>query len=164
YAAVVPDAGQARWLADLITGLADLPPGAVVRSDGPVRLVPADGGLLPHLTVQQNLVRAHRVARERVPRARAVEACQVRASRCGLDEDVLKRYPYEITPGRRRLAGVARALCAEAAVIVLEDAAGLPTWKVLLNLEHNPELLRPALLLITADGRRADGFKDLHHA
>ncbi len=161
YALVTGDATSARLMADVVAGLVEPPGTTVVRGTGPVRLVPADGGLLPHLTVGQNLVRAHRVARRRVPRGRAAEACQVCASRCGLDDDVLRRHPYEITPGRRRLAGVARALCAEAAVVVLEDAAGLPTWKAVLNLEHTPELYWPALLLVTSDERRADGFRDL---
>ena len=163
YVAVVPDAARARRLAGRVAGRADLPAGAVVRSGGVVRLVPAGGGLLPHLTVLGNLVRAYRVARGRVPKARVVEACQAWAAQCGLD-DVLQRYPYEISPGRRRLAGVARALCADAAVIVLEDADGLPTWGVLLNPDHNPGLLRAALLLITPHRERAVGFRELSGA
>lgn len=160
YAAVIADAGRARRLADLVTGLADPPAGGAVDRGGPARLVPAEGGLLPHLTVLKNLVRAYRAARRQVPRARAVEACQGLASQCGVG-DVLQRYPYEIAPGRRRLAGVARALCAEAMVIVLEDADGLPTWDVLLDPEHNPGLLGVALLLVTPDQGRAAGFARL---
>jgi len=163
YAALVADPGRARLLADLVTGLAELPPGAAVTGDGPVRLVPADGGLLPHLTVLQNLVRAHRLARRQVPRRRAVEACREWAAQCGLD-DVARRYPHELTPGRRRMGGVARALSSEAEVIVLEDAVGLPTWATLLNLEHNPDLLGKALLLITPDRERATGFTELDGA
>jgi ABC-type taurine transport system ATPase subunit len=163
YVALVRDVAEGRWLADVVTGLVDPPPGVTVRRHGPVRLVPADGGLLPHLTVSRNLVRAHRAARSRVPRAMAGTVCGVLAKQCGLS-DVLQRHPHQITHGRRRLAGVARALCGDATAIVLEDAAGYPTWGALLRSDHNPPLLGTALLLVTTDRGRADGFAELADA
>ncbi|QNE19276.1 hypothetical protein F1D05_16850 [Kribbella qitaiheensis] len=156
--ALVPaDAATARQCADLITGIGEPADDIVVKAGGTVRLVPAEGGLLPHLTVLGNVVHGHTVT-HRVTNDAAAEESRVTAARCGL-EDVLQRYPHEITPGRRRLAGVARALRAHPAVIVLEDAAGLPTWGSLLRLEHNPELWSVALLLITTDPARATGFR-----
>jgi len=155
-AVVVADPDDARELADLLVGLVDPPPGVTVSRPDRVRLVPPEGGLLPHLTVLGNLVHASCVTRSLVIGA-AAEACRETASECGLD-DVVNRYPHEITPGRRRLAGVARALCADATVIVLEDAPGLPTWGALLDLEHNTELLSVALLLITPGKDRTAGF------
>jgi hypothetical protein len=56
------------------------------------------------------------------------------------------------------VAGVARALRSGPAVIVLEDAPGLPTWGSLLQLDSNAELARPVLLLITTDPARTTGF------
>lgn len=156
-AVVVPDATSARQLADLISGLEECPADAVLRAAGAVRLVPAEGGLLPHLTVLGNLLHGHNLT-HRVTRRTAEEQCMFTAGHCGL-EDVLNRYPHEITPGRRRLAAVARALCAHPSVIVLEDAAGLPTWGSLLQLDHNSELSSAALLLITTDLDRATGFR-----
>jgi ABC-type nitrate/sulfonate/bicarbonate transport system ATPase subunit len=156
-ALVMPDATAARRLADLVVGLDDPPANAIVKAAGAVRLVPAEGGLLPHLTVLGNVVHGHTVT-HRVTRKAAEEQSRVTAGRCGL-EDVLDRYPHEITPGRRRLAGVARALRAHPAVIVLEDAAGLPTWGSLLRFDHNPELWSAALLLITTDAARTTGFR-----
>jgi ABC-type taurine transport system ATPase subunit len=155
-ALVVPDTAHARRLADLVSGIEAAPAGATVQAGGAVRLVPAEGGLLPHLTVLGNLVHGHTVT-HRVTRRAAADECRVTASRSGLD-DVLHRYPHEITPGRRRLAAVARALRAHPAVIVLEDSAGLPTWGSLLRFDANPELLSAALLLITSDEHRAAGF------
>ncbi|MEV8374175.1 hypothetical protein AB0P21_15645 [Kribbella sp. NPDC056861] len=155
-ALVVQDATTARLLADLISGLEEPPPDAIVERSGEVRLVPAEGGLLPHLTVLGNVVHGHTVT-HRVTRRAAEDESRVTATRCGL-EDVLDRYPYEVTPGRRRLAGVARALRAHPAAIVLEDAAGLPTWGSLLRFD-NPELWFPALLLITTDPARTTGFQ-----
>jgi ABC-type thiamine transport system ATPase subunit len=157
-ALVVADAATARFAADLITGLEDPPVDVVVKAGGPVRLVPAEGGLLPHLTVLGNVVHGHTVT-HRVTRRAAEEESQMTAGLCGLG-DVLDRYPHEITPGRRRLAGLARALRADRAVIVLEDAAGLPTWGSLLQYKANPLLKSAALLLITTDNARTDGFVD----
>src|SRR5215204_2867943 len=144
YAAVTADGEQARLLADLVTGLAPVPEKAIVRSSGPVRLVPADGGLLPHLSVLQNLVRSYRLMHGSVPKTLSADTCRASAGRYGLGE-VLDRYPCEITPGQRRRAGVARALCAGAQVVVLEDRVGLPTWGNVLDDGHDPELLRTAL-------------------
>src|SRR5262249_54034778 len=131
-ALVVPDPRQARWLADLIAGLEKPPPGARVEGSDGVRLVPAEGGLLPHLTVLGNLMHGARVSpgSRTVPRPTAEQRCRETANRCGLD-DVLDRYPFEITPGRRRLAGLARALRSKPAAVVLEDAPGMPTWGAL---------------------------------
>jgi ABC-type thiamine transport system ATPase subunit len=154
---VVSKPADARYCADLIAGLEEPPPDAVVKAGGAVRLVPAEGGLLPHLTVLGNVVHGHTVT-HRVTRRAAEDESRVTAARCGL-EDVLDRYPHEVTPGRRRLAGVARALRAHPAAIVLEDAAGLPTWGSLLRFDHNPELWSAALLLITTDPARTTGFR-----
>lgn len=125
---------------------------------GSCRLVPAEGGLLPHRTVLGNLVHGNRVGRI-IPRATAVEEIALTATGCGLD-DVLDRYPHEITAGRRRVAGLARALCGLPAVtaVVLEDAPDLPTWPNLLEAVHAPELFSVALLLLTYDAERAVGF------
>ncbi|MEU8221553.1 hypothetical protein [Kribbella sp. NPDC048915] len=157
-AVVVPHAADRRRLADIAAGLDDPPSGAMVLAGGPVRLVPAEGGLLPHLTVLGNVMHGHRSAQPATKQA-AREAGLVKAIGCGL-EDVLDRYPHEITPGRRRLAGVARALGAYPRAIVLEDANGLPTWGSLLSLRPNPDLASAALLLITTSADRTAGFDD----
>ena len=157
-AMVLPSAADRRRLADLVVGADDPPDGVTVRAGGPVRLVPAEGGLLPHLTVLGNVTHGHRTMR-RVTRQAAREQSLVKAVQCGL-EDVLDRYPHELTPGRRRLAGVARALGAYPRVILLEDANGLPRWGSLLSIRPNPELASTALLLVTTDGARTTGFGD----
>ena len=156
-ALVMPSAAAARQLADLLIGAEDPPEGAVVKATAGVRLGPAEVGLLPYLTVLGNVIHGHTVS-HRVTRKAAEDECRVTAARCGL-EDVLDRYPHEITPGRRRLAGVARALRAHPSAIVLEDAGGLPTWGSLLRFETNPELWSAALLLITTDSARTTGFR-----
>jgi ABC-type thiamine transport system ATPase subunit len=154
---VLETRAEARLCADLIAGLDEPPPNAVIDTgDGPVRLVPAEGGLLPHLTVLGNILHGH-IATHRVTRDAADKQCRLTATNCDLD-DVLHRYPHEITPGRRRLAGLARAVRADPSVIVLEDAPGLPTWGSLLRPDNITELWSIALVLITTDPERAKGF------
>jgi ABC-type taurine transport system ATPase subunit len=157
-AVVVPQAADRRRLADIVTGLEDPPPEAIVLPTGAVRLVPAEGGLLPHLTVLGNVVHGH-LTTHSITKQAAKDQSRVQAVGCGL-EDVLDRYPHEITPGRRRLAGVARALGAYPRVIVLEDANGLPTWGSLLSIRPNADLDSVALLLITTSTTRTTGFAD----
>jgi ABC-type taurine transport system ATPase subunit len=158
-AVVVPQAADRRRLADIVTGLDDPPRGALVLAGGSVRLVPAEGGLLPHLTVLGNVMHGHRTMHS-VTKQAAREESLVKVISCGL-EDVQDRYPHEITPGRRRLAGVARALGAYPRAIVLEDATGLPSWGSLLSIRPNPDLASAALLLITTNASRTTGFVDV---
>lgn len=175
-AIVSPDRRIARSIADAIVGIGPQSHRVSFRdgrsSGGRVRLVPPDGALLPHLTVLGNIVstrrrtgRRHRLAAEQEIRAKAAEY--------GLD-DLLDRYPHEIPVGRRRMAGLARALRARPAALVLEDEKGMPTWGSLLatawrgyqvradhadaRQSHTPELLATAatvLIVPTADGARA---------
>ncbi len=147
---------EARLCADLIAGLDEPPPNATVETNGRVRLVPAEGGLLPHLTVLGNIVHGHITAHQ-VTNEAADKQCQLTASNCDLG-DVLLRHPHEITPGRRRLTGLARAVRADPSVIVLEDAPGLPTWGSLLRPDNITELWSIALVLITTDAERAKDF------
>jgi ABC-type polar amino acid transport system ATPase subunit len=157
-AVVVPQAADRRRVADIVSGLDEVPPGAIVLPGGPVRLVPAEGGLLPHFTVLGNVMHGH-LTTQSITRQAAREQSMVQAMGCGL-EDVLDRYPHEITPGRRRLAGVARALAAYPRAIVLEDANGLPTWGSLLSIRPNLDVTSVALLLITTSTTRTAGFDD----
>ena len=81
-ALVMPTAAAARRLADLVIGVEDPPAGAVVKTGGAVRLVPAEGGLLPHLTVLGNVIHGHTVA-HRVTRQAAKDAAPRRRSGAG---------------------------------------------------------------------------------
>lgn len=179
-AIVIPAPQVARALADAITGIAAPRSGRAVLAEDtsshddqrarPIGLVPADGGLLPHLTVLRNVVYARTIV-DRVRRSRAERDFRARAADYGLD-DILDRYPYEITVGRRRMVGLVRALQRDPEAVVLEDATDMPTWGALLDrawhgygegLTTQPDWARPAhplvgvaTLLITysADGAR----------
>ncbi len=144
-----------RQLADLVAGLEELPAEAVVKASGPVRLVPAEGGLLPHLTVLGNVVHGH-LRTHKVTRRAAEDECR-QAADCGL-EDVLDRYPHEITPGRRRLAGCGPRPRGSTRSRRAGGCAGPADLGILLLFPYGP--VGSALLLITTDPTRTTGFSD----
>jgi hypothetical protein len=131
-AIVSPAPHIGRAVADAITGIS--PFGGRVSitgpADGRVRLVPTDGGLLPHLTVLENIISTRRSSRRRHT-VDAEQELRAKAASYGLD-GLLDRYPHEIPVGRRRMTGLARALRARPDALVLEDDLGLPTWGALL--------------------------------
>lgn len=124
-AVVIAEDSAATALADVIVGLSRPAQGTVSldheditglppESRG-VGLVPVDGGLLPHQSVERNIA-AGRHDRIR-PRKVAGEL------HLG---DVLTAYPHALSPAQRLQAAVARALCRrpEPDAIVIEDRAG----------------------------------------
>ncbi len=126
---VATDARAATALADVLLGLARPVSGSVyhrghdVTAAPPGRrgiaLVPAGGGLLPHLTVERNVAyggdRAH--AADRI---RDLQLEGIRALR-----------PHELSPAQRLRVAVARALChqRDPVAIVFEHRAGGPPYR-----------------------------------
>lgn len=110
----------ARALADVLAGFGPRVAGTV-QASGPVALVPPGGALLPHLTVGANLAFGP-AARRREHRRAAVEP----AARLLQVDSVLDLHPDRLSAGQRLRAGLARAVAAEPAVIVVEDGPGSP--------------------------------------
>jgi ABC-type transporter Mla maintaining outer membrane lipid asymmetry ATPase subunit MlaF len=184
-AAIVPDQQAVHSLANTVVGLDEPDDGRVLVDNAAVagqhsdhrhhrrhragrrsrhcriRLVPASGGLVPELTVLDNIVNAQ-CPTARAPREQADRMVDDAVESFGLDP-LLDRRPEHLTPGERRLAGLALALCWEPSAVVLEDAAGLPTWDAVLAEQRRRQTLEPevepfagvAVLLITTDAARA---------
>jgi putrescine transport system ATP-binding protein len=113
-----PLAGRA--LADVLAGLAG-PEDGDLAIDGRVALVPPGGALLPDLTVAANLalgLRAHSAADLRARVEHAARLLQV--------EGALELHPDRLSAAQQLRAGMARALAAEPALVVLEDRTGMP--------------------------------------
>jgi ABC-type thiamine transport system ATPase subunit len=119
-AVVHTDVPYAAVLADVILGLAKPESGSIQVGDREVTalpagrrgiaLVPAGGGLLPHLTVERNVEYPGGDAARWIRRLRL--------------EGISRFRPHELSPVQRLQVALARALSTEPAAILLEDRAG----------------------------------------
>lgn len=153
-AIVTADAPVGTALADVILGLASPCAGAVHRDGADVTgypagsrgiaLVPAGGGLLPHLTVEGNIAYAG---------DRAHVGDRIRELRL---EGIRRLRPHQLSGIERMQVAVARALChrPEPVAIVYEDRAGQAPFRAAVK---TARVHGAAVLVITDRGDEFDG-------
>jgi osmoprotectant transport system ATP-binding protein len=116
-ALVLPTSGQV-----LIDGkpTSDTDPTTLRRSIG---YVIQETGLFPHMTVERNAALALELAGQ-PPAQRQSRAAEVLAL-AGLDPvDLRARYPWQLSGGQRQRVGLARALAADPAVLLMDEPFG----------------------------------------
>src|SRR5208282_3990015 len=112
-----------------------LPTSGEVRVNGrstaewdPIRLrrsigyVIQDGGLFPHFTVERNIALVPQI--ENWPQARIVARVRELLAIVGLKDELASRYPGQLSGGQRQRVGVARALAADPAILILDEPFG----------------------------------------
>jgi osmoprotectant transport system ATP-binding protein len=94
----------------------------VIRLRRSIGYVIQDVGLFPHFTVERNIGIVPRIegwTAERI-HLRVQELLQM----VGLEAELASRYPHQLSGGQRQRVGVARALAADPAILLMDEPFG----------------------------------------
>jgi osmoprotectant transport system ATP-binding protein len=111
-----PSSGEVR-VNGVSTGQSD-----VIRLRRSIGYVIQDVGLFPHFTVERNIGLIPRI--EGWPAARIQLRVEELLRMVGLDEQIGARYPHQLSGGQRQRVGVARALAADPAILLMDEPFG----------------------------------------
>jgi osmoprotectant transport system ATP-binding protein len=94
----------------------------VIRLRRGIGYVIQEGGLFPHFTVERNIGLVPRI--EGWPAERIHQRVEELLQLVGLEADLASRYPHELSGGQRQRVGVARALAADPAILLMDEPFG----------------------------------------
>ena len=94
----------------------------VIRLRRSIGYVIQDAGLFPHYTVERNIGLVPRIEGWTSDRIgpRVDELLQM----VGLEKEIASRYPHQLSGGQRQRVGVARALAADPAILLMDEPFG----------------------------------------
>ncbi len=94
----------------------------VIRLRRSIGYVIQDVGLFPHFTVERNIGIVPRI--EGWPAGRIHRRVEELLQLVGLDLQMAARYPHQLSGGQRQRVGVARALAADPAILLMDEPFG----------------------------------------
>jgi osmoprotectant transport system ATP-binding protein len=94
----------------------------VIRLRRSIGYVIQDVGLFPHFTVERNIGLVPRI--EGWPSERIHSRVEELLQMVGLDKKIAARYPHQLSGGQRQRVGVARALAADPAILLMDEPFG----------------------------------------
>ncbi len=111
-----PTAGEVR-----VNGMPNRE-GDVIRLRRGIGYVIQDVGLFPHFNIERNIGLVPRV--EGWPEERIAARVQELLQMVGLTAEMASRYPHQLSGGQRQRVGVARALAADPAILLMDEPFG----------------------------------------
>jgi osmoprotectant transport system ATP-binding protein len=94
----------------------------VIRLRRSIGYVIQDVGLFPHFTVERNIGLVPRI--EGWPAERIHRRVEDLLQMVGLEAQLALRYPHQLSGGQRQRVGVARALAADPAILLMDEPFG----------------------------------------
>ena len=94
----------------------------VIRLRRSIGYVIQDVGLFPHFTVERNIGLVPRI--EGWPAERVQLRVEELLLMVGLEAHLASRYPHQLSGGQRQRVGVARALAADPAIVLMDEPFG----------------------------------------
>lgn len=80
-------------------------------------------GLFPHMTVEKNITYVPVISGKK-DKARNHQKALDLLKTVGLEEEMLRRYPGELSGGQQQRVGIARALAADAKILLMDEPFG----------------------------------------
>lgn len=80
-------------------------------------------GLFPHMTVEKNITYVPVISGKKDKQANHELACRL-IETVGLEKEMLSRYPSELSGGQQQRVGIARALAADAKIMLMDEPFG----------------------------------------